>query len=88
VIGRKRLLVSLPWGVASLMGSVLQHLPGKVITPDQVRSLRVDNIVSEAALAEGRTFEAFGITPTTLGSVLPTYLSQYRVRGEYEKQAV
>jgi NADH dehydrogenase len=88
VIGRKRLLVPLPWGVASLMGSVFQYLPGKVITPDQVRSLRVDSIVSEAALAERRTFQAFGITPTTLEAVLPTYLSQYRVRGEYEKQAV
>lgn len=88
VIGRKRMLVPLPWGVASLLGSVFQYLPGKVITPDQVRSLRVDSIVSEAALAERRTFQAFGITPTTLGSVLPTYLSQYRVRGEYEKQAV
>lgn len=88
VIGRKRLLLPLPWGVASLMGSVLQFLPGKVLTPDQVRSLRVDSIVSEAAIAERRTIEAFGITPTTLGSVLPTYLSQYRVRGEYEKQAV
>jgi NADH dehydrogenase len=87
-IGRKRLLVPLPWGVASLMGSVFQYLPGKVITPDQVRSLRVDSIVSEAALAERRTFDAFGIKPTTLEAVLPTYLSQYRVRGEYEKQAV
>ena len=88
VIGRKRLLVPLPWGVASLLGSIFQYLPGKVLTPDQVRELRVDNIVSEAAIAERRTIEAFGIEPTTLGSVLPTYLSQYRVRGEYEKQAV
>lgn len=88
VIGRKRLLLPLPWGVASLMGSVLQYLPGKVLTPDQVRSLRVDSIVSEAAIAEKRTFDAFGIKPTTLEAVLPTYLSQYRVRGEYEKQAV
>jgi uncharacterized protein YbjT (DUF2867 family) len=88
VIGRKRMLVSLPWGLASAMGSVLQYLPGKVLTPDQVRQLRVDSIVSEAALAERRTFDAFGIKPTTLETVLPTYLSQYRVRGEYEKQAV
>ncbi len=87
-IGRKRLLLPLPWGVASAMGSVLQYLPGRVLTPDQVRQLRVDSIVSEAALAEKRTFDAFGIKPTTLGAVLPTYLSQYRVRGEYEKQAV
>jgi uncharacterized protein YbjT (DUF2867 family) len=87
-IGRKRLLVPLPWGVARLLGAVLQYLPGKMLTPDQVRQLRVDSIVSEAALAERRTFAAFGITPTTLEAVLPSYLSQYRVRGEYEKRAV
>ncbi len=88
IIGRKRLLAPMPWGVASLLGSILQYLPGKVLTPDQVRELRVDSIVSEAAITERRTIEAFGIKPTTLEAVLPTYLSQYRVRGEYEKQAV
>ena len=88
VVGRKRVLLPLPWGVASLMGSVFQYLPGKLLTPDQVRSLRVDNIVSEAAIAEKRTIAAFGITPTTIEAVVPTYLSQYRARGEYEKQAV
>ena len=88
VIGRKRVLLPLPWGIASMLGSIFQYLPGKVLTADQVRELRVDNVVSEAAIAERRTIQAFGIEPTTLGSVLPTYLSQYRVRGEYEKQAV
>lgn len=88
VIGRKRLLLPLPWGVASLMGSVLQYLPGKMLTPDQVRQLRVDNVVSEAAIAEKRTIRAFGVNPTTLESVLPSYLNRFRAQGEYEKQAV
>jgi NADH dehydrogenase len=88
VIGRKRVLVPVPWGVASLLGSVLQYLPGKVLTADQVRELRTDNVVSEAAKAEGRTIEAFGIAPTTLEAILPSYLSRFRVRGEYERQAV
>jgi len=74
--------------VASMMGSVFQYLPGKVITADQVRALRDDNVVSEAAIAEKRTFKAFGFEPTTIEAVLPTYLSRFRVRGEYEKQAV
>ena len=87
-IGRKRLLLPLPFGVASAMGSVLQYLPGRVLTPDQVRQLRVDNVVSEAAIADRRTFAGFGIEPTTLEAVLPSYLTQYRVRGEYGKQAV
>ena len=87
VIGRKRLLLPMPWGVASVLGSILQVLPGKVLTADQVRELRSDNIVSEAAIAEGRTIQALGIEPTTLEAILPTYLSQYRVRGEYERRA-
>ena len=88
VIGRKRALVPLPFGVASLMGSVLQYLPGKVLTPDQVRQLRANSVVTEAAIAEGRTIGAFGIEPTTLEAELPAYLTQFRVQGEYEKQAV
>ncbi len=88
VIGRKRLLVPLPWGLASVMGAVLQYLPGTVLTTDQVRQLRVDSIVSEAAVAEKRTIHSFGIEPTTLEAVLPSYLTRFRVQGEYEKQAV
>ncbi len=88
IIGRKRLLVPVPWGIASALGSIFQYLPGKVLTADQVRELRSDNIVSEAAIAEGRTIKAFGIEPTTLEAILPTYLSRFRVRGEYERRAV
>ena len=85
-IDRKRLLVPLPWGVASLIGSIAQHLPGKILTPDQVRQLRHDNVVSEAAIAENRTIQAFGVKPTSLAAILPTYLSRFRARGEYENR--
>jgi NADH dehydrogenase len=88
VIGRRRLLVPLPWGLASAMGAVLQYLPGTVLTTDQVRQLRVDNVVSEAAVADKRTIRSFGIEPTTLEAVLPSYLTRFRAQGEYEKQAV
>jgi NADH dehydrogenase len=87
IIGRKRLLVPVPWGIASALGSIFQYLPGKVLTADQVRELRSDNIVSAAAIAEGRTIKAFGVEPTTLEAILPTYLSRFRVRGEYERRA-
>ena len=87
-IGRKRLLLPIPWGGASVLGAVLQHLPGKMLTFDQVRLLRVDNLVSEAAVAENRTIRSFGIEPTTIEAVLPSYLSRFRVTGEYERQTV
>ncbi|HET7718276.1 MAG TPA: complex I NDUFA9 subunit family protein [Bauldia sp.] len=86
IIGRKRLLLPVPWSVASVLGAILQYLPGKALTADQVRELRSDNIVSPAAIAEERTIRAFGIEPTTLEAILPTYLSRFRVHGEYDRQ--
>jgi uncharacterized protein YbjT (DUF2867 family) len=86
MIGRKRVLLPMPWGVASVLGTVLQYLPGKMLTPDQVRLLRVDNVVSEEAIEEKRTIKAFGIEPTTIEAVLPSYLSRFRATGEYERQ--
>lgn len=85
IIGRKRALVTLPFGIASLMGSISSAVP--LITPpltsDQVKLLRKDNVVSAAAKAEGRTLEGLGIQPVTMAAILPTYLVQYRVHGQY-----
>ncbi len=86
VIERKRLLVPVPWPVASVAGAILGHLPGRLLTTDQVRQLRVDNIVSEAARKERRTLAAFGIEPATLASILPTYLSRFRAKGQFERR--
>jgi uncharacterized protein YbjT (DUF2867 family) len=85
-IDRKRLLVPIPFGIASALGAVLQYLPGQLLTPDQVKLLRSDNIVSEAAEKERRTFAAFGIEPTSLAAVLPGYLSRFRPSGEFERR--
>jgi NADH dehydrogenase len=77
-IDRRRLLIPVPWGVATILGAVLQHLPGKLLTVDQVRQLRFDNVVSPAAESEGRSFKGLGISPTTLEAILPAYLSRFR----------
>jgi NADH dehydrogenase len=82
---RKNPLVSIPFGIASLIGSVASLIP--LITPpitvDQVRMLKRDNVVSKVAETEGRTLKAFEITPTLLISVLPSYLVHYRPHGQY-----
>jgi NADH dehydrogenase len=85
-IDRKRLLVPLPWPVASLLASVLQFLPGKLLTPDQLRQLRTDNVVSETATREERTFAGLGIDPTSLAANLPSYLVRFRPRGQFERK--
>jgi NADH dehydrogenase len=82
---RKNALVSIPFSIAALMGSVASLIP--LITPpitvDQVRLLKRDNVVSNAAETEGRTLKALDVTPTLLVSVLPSYLVQYRPHGQY-----
>ena len=78
------LLVSVPWGVASTMGSIMAKLPGQPpLTEDQVKLLKVDNVVSEAALRDGRTFEGLSITPVPLAAILPEYLVRFRVAGQF-----
>ncbi len=48
-------------------------LPKPLLTRDQVLMLKSDNVVSEAAVREGRTLEGLGITPDSVEAVVPTY---------------
>lgn len=86
-IGRKKMLVSLPWFVAGMMGKALGWLPGAPITSDQVEMLKTDNVVSDEAIKQNRTLEGIGITPTPMAAILPTYLVQYRPHGQFTKIA-
>ena len=90
--GRKRALVPLPFPIASLMGFVAQTgtsivnavvpiLPGPALTVDQVRLLKRDNVPS--AGSAGLT--DLGITPTSVETIIPTYLDRYRARGYYHR---
>jgi uncharacterized protein YbjT (DUF2867 family) len=85
VVNRKRRLVSMPFGLASLIGNVASMVPliTAPITADQVKLLKNDNVVSAAAEAEGRTLSGIGIRPTLLVSVLPSYLVRYRPQGQF-----
>ncbi|MEQ1404031.1 complex I NDUFA9 subunit family protein [Neorhizobium sp. Rsf11] len=87
ITNRQNRLVSLPSGIASLIGSIASLIPfvQPPITPDQVKLLKVDNVVSDAAVKEGRTLEAIGIRPTLATSILPSYLVQYRPQGQYTR---
>ncbi|TKT69118.1 complex I NDUFA9 subunit family protein [Aquamicrobium sp. LC103] len=87
VINRKRMLISLPWWVARLQASILGLLPKPILTTDQVALLQNDNVVSQAAVDEGRTFAALGITPQAMEAILPGYLWQYRPAGQFTHTA-
>ncbi|HEV7718113.1 MAG TPA: complex I NDUFA9 subunit family protein [Arsenicitalea sp.] len=84
--GRSRLLLPVPDGLAKLLATPLSLLPKPLLTPDQVTLLGIDNVVSDAAIAEGRTLAAFGIAPTPMDAVLPSYLWRFRPHGQFDRQ--
>ena len=83
VTDRKRLLAPLPLEVARLKAWFLQLLPNPLLTVDQVRQLAYDNVVSDAAIKDGRTLEGIGIDPRAIESVVPTYLARFRKAGQF-----
>ena len=80
---RRRLLIPLPFGLARAMGSIFQLLPKPMLTRDQVELLRSDNVVSEAALGEGRTLQGLGINPVSIETIVPSYLWRFRRAGQF-----
>lgn len=93
VTDRKPLLVSLPFPLARLQARILEIvntltlglLPDALmLTRDQVKLLESDNVVSAAAVAEGRSFEALGIAPVSVDAVVPSYLWRFRKTGQFD----
>ena len=82
-IGRKRLLVPLPFPLAHAIAWIAQLVPGAPLTVDQVRLLRRDNVVSEEARNEGRTLEGLDIKPVAPEAILETYLYRFNRLGQY-----
>jgi uncharacterized protein YbjT (DUF2867 family) len=78
---RKRCLLSVPFFVADLVGTVspILHLPGRppLITRDQAKLLRRDNVVGPGAVG----LKDLGVAPTALELIVPNYLAAYRKRG-------
>jgi uncharacterized protein YbjT (DUF2867 family) len=86
-IERRRMLVSLPFGLAKFKSMFLQFAPGALkLTPDQVALLRSDNVVSETAKAAGLTLDGMGIAADSLEAVVPQYLWRFRKAGQFQKK--
>jgi NADH dehydrogenase len=83
---RKRMLLSLPFGLAKMQALFLQFAPGALkLTPDQVILLQSDNVVSDAARAAGLTLEGLGIAPDSVQAIAPQYLWRFRAAGQFQK---
>jgi uncharacterized protein YbjT (DUF2867 family) len=85
---RRRMLVSLPFGLAKFQALFLQFAPGPLkLTPDQVELLRSDNVVSDAAKTAGLTLEGLGVAPDSLEAIAPQYLWRFRAAGQFQKKS-
>lgn len=93
VTDRKRLLLPLPFPLARIQARILELvdtvtlglLPDAMkLTRDQVTLLESDNVVSAAALAEGRSFEGLGIAPVSVEAIVPSYLWRFRKAGQFD----
>lgn len=74
---RKRCLLPLPAAIAQIQATVLERLPGKLLTRDQLRMLQRNNVVSPGA----QGLADLGIVPTPFEQVVPDYLRRYRPGG-------
>ncbi len=74
---RHRPLVEVPMSIARLQANIMQHLPGKPLTPDQLLMLERDNVVSAGALG----LMDLGITPTPVELMVPAYLARFQPGG-------
>jgi NADH dehydrogenase len=74
VVGRRRLLPSIPFGLAMIQARLFELLPEPPLTRDQVELLKVDNVVGAGMPG----LPALGITPTPIELIVPQYLARYR----------
>lgn len=87
VVRRRRLIVNIPFFVADFMGACFDLaakltgglLYNSILTRDQVRSLRADNVVS----GDAKTLADLGIQGTAMDAVLEDYLWPYRPSGQF-----
>lgn len=67
--GRPRPVMPLPPALANLQASVMERLPGALLTRDNLASMQVDSV------CESRFPERFGIRPAALEAIAPEYLA-------------
>jgi len=72
--GHNRLVLGFPMWLATIKAKFLQVLPKPLLTPDQVKLLEVDNVLT----GNHPNLEDLGISPTAAEIILPTYLKRHK----------
>ena len=73
---RSRPLLPIPMAIARIQASVMEHLPGKPLTRDQLKLLARDNIAGDLP-----GLSALGIVPTPVEQIVPSQLARFRPNG-------
>ena len=74
--GAPRPIIPLPEGLGMLQAATMEWLPTPVMSRDNLRSMRVASVATGAPLP-------FGMTPTALEAVAPTYIGDNSPRARY-----
>lgn len=77
LIGRRRLLVSVPFAVAGILARLFEVLPRPPLTTGQVDLLKADNVASGNLPG----LRELAIQPKSVEEVVPTYISRSRASG-------
>lgn len=90
-IGRQRLLAPIPFFLAPIIGAAGEAV-GLIpffeppITRDQIKLLKVDNVVGSTE--DISTLADLGIEPTTVEAILPEYMVRFRKYGQFTEETV
>ncbi|THF62186.1 complex I NDUFA9 subunit family protein [Pseudothauera rhizosphaerae] len=76
LVGRPRIVIALPEALALLQAWLMEFAPQPLMSRDNVRSLRVDNVAAGAPLP-------FGLQPTPLEAVAPGWLAGANLRRQF-----
>lgn len=68
-MGRRRKIIGLGDGISRMLARMMEFVPGKPMSMDNYRSLKVHSI------CDSNGFAAFGIEPTGMDAVVPNYLA-------------
>jgi hypothetical protein len=75
ITGHRRPVIGLGPALSQLQAYAMEFAPGKLMSRDNVKSMTVDSVSSNAF--------PFGIAPTPLEAVAPTWLADRTPRGRY-----
>jgi NADH dehydrogenase len=78
-LGKRRAIVALPAALARLQAFALEHLPGKLMTRDNLDSMKVDNVARQPFPA------VFGFEPAPMEAIVPGYLGAQPAVSRFDK---